>query len=182
MAATAATPASSSSSTSSRRDAAVLRRAKSAWPRREGCETRVHAGIAEAIWTETAGSPATGCGSTCRSEPTTSPPPHHPPAVAGLGRCRAVGAGKGGRDVAGRLSRIIVPKGCSPELVGTEPELIEREGVSRALLREAVQAAGASTGRPHAPWTRRWPLRHGAGRQRGDGYGHHLPRPAGRGS
>jgi DNA-binding FadR family transcriptional regulator len=50
------------------------------------------------------------------------------------------GAGKGAETVARNISRIIVADGLQPgDLVGTEPELIERAGVSRALLREAVR-------------------------------------------
>jgi DNA-binding FadR family transcriptional regulator len=48
--------------------------------------------------------------------------------------------GKGAEAVARNITRIIVTEGLRPgELVGTEPQLIEREGVSRALLREAVR-------------------------------------------
>jgi DNA-binding FadR family transcriptional regulator len=48
--------------------------------------------------------------------------------------------GKGAETVARNITQIIVTQGLRPgELVGTEPELIEREGVSRALLREAVR-------------------------------------------
>jgi DNA-binding FadR family transcriptional regulator len=48
--------------------------------------------------------------------------------------------GKGAEIVAGRLSRFIVSERLQPgQLVGTEHELIAREGVSRALLREAVR-------------------------------------------
>jgi DNA-binding FadR family transcriptional regulator len=48
--------------------------------------------------------------------------------------------GKGAEAVARDIIRTILAKGFQPgELVGTEPELIEREGVSRALLREAVR-------------------------------------------
>jgi DNA-binding FadR family transcriptional regulator len=48
--------------------------------------------------------------------------------------------GKGAETVARDITQIIVTRGLRPgELVGTEPELIEREGVSRALLREAVR-------------------------------------------
>ena len=48
--------------------------------------------------------------------------------------------GKGAETVARNITQTIVAEGLQPgELVGTEPELIEREGVSRALLREAVR-------------------------------------------
>jgi DNA-binding FadR family transcriptional regulator len=48
--------------------------------------------------------------------------------------------GKGAETVARNITQIIVTQGLRPgELVGTEPELIEREAVSRALLREAVR-------------------------------------------
>ena len=48
--------------------------------------------------------------------------------------------GKGAETVARNITQIIVSQGLQPgQLVGTEPELIEREGVSRALLREAVR-------------------------------------------
>ena len=48
--------------------------------------------------------------------------------------------GKGAETVARNITQVIVTEGMQPgELVGTEPELIEREGVSRALLREAVR-------------------------------------------
>ncbi len=50
------------------------------------------------------------------------------------------GQGKGAEVVARNITQTIVTDGLQPgELVGTEPELIEREGVSRALLREAVR-------------------------------------------
>ena len=50
------------------------------------------------------------------------------------------GQGKGAEVVARNITQTIVTEGLPPgELVGTEPELIEREGVSRALLREAVR-------------------------------------------
>jgi len=50
------------------------------------------------------------------------------------------GPGKGAETVARNITQVIVAEGMQPgELVGTEPELIEREGVSRALLREAVR-------------------------------------------
>ena len=50
------------------------------------------------------------------------------------------GQGKGAEAVARNIARSIVSEGLQPgELVGTESELIEREGVSRALLREAVR-------------------------------------------
>ncbi len=50
------------------------------------------------------------------------------------------GQGKGAEVVARNITQTIVTEGLQPgELVGTEPELIEREGVSRALLREAVR-------------------------------------------
>ncbi len=48
--------------------------------------------------------------------------------------------GKGAEAVARNITQTIVTEGLQPgELVGTEPELIAREGVSRALLREAVR-------------------------------------------
>jgi DNA-binding FadR family transcriptional regulator len=48
--------------------------------------------------------------------------------------------GKGAEAVARNITRTIVAEDLQPgALVGTEPELIEREGVSRALLREAVR-------------------------------------------
>ena len=48
--------------------------------------------------------------------------------------------GKGAETVARNITQTIVTEGLEPgELVGTEPELIEREGVSRALFREAVR-------------------------------------------
>jgi len=48
--------------------------------------------------------------------------------------------GKGAEVVARNITQTIVGEGMQPgELVGTEPELIEQEGVSRALLREAVR-------------------------------------------
>jgi DNA-binding FadR family transcriptional regulator len=47
---------------------------------------------------------------------------------------------KGAAIVARHITQDIATQGRQPgELVGTEPELIEREGVSRALLREAVR-------------------------------------------
>ena len=50
------------------------------------------------------------------------------------------GRPKGAETVARNLTQAIVIEGLQPgDLVGTEPELIEREGVSRALLREAVR-------------------------------------------
>jgi DNA-binding FadR family transcriptional regulator len=50
------------------------------------------------------------------------------------------GLGKGAETVARNITQNIVAEGMQPgDLVGTEPELIEREGVSRALLREAVR-------------------------------------------
>ncbi|MGP0029457.1 MAG: FadR/GntR family transcriptional regulator [Acidimicrobiales bacterium] len=50
------------------------------------------------------------------------------------------GQGKGAEVVARNITQRIVTEGLEPgDLVGTEPELIEREGVSRALLREAVR-------------------------------------------
>ncbi len=48
--------------------------------------------------------------------------------------------GKGAEVVARNITQIIVAEDMQPgDLVGTEPELIEQEGVSRALLREAVR-------------------------------------------
>jgi DNA-binding FadR family transcriptional regulator len=50
------------------------------------------------------------------------------------------GLGKGAETVARHITQTIVAEDMQPgDLVGTEPELIEREGVSRALLREAVR-------------------------------------------
>ena len=48
--------------------------------------------------------------------------------------------GKRAEAVARRLTQAVVSDGLQPgQLVGTEPELIEREGVSRAVFREAVR-------------------------------------------
>lgn len=48
--------------------------------------------------------------------------------------------GKGAEAVARNITRTIVTEDLKPgDLVGTESELIEQEGVSRALLREAVR-------------------------------------------
>jgi DNA-binding FadR family transcriptional regulator len=48
--------------------------------------------------------------------------------------------GKRAETVARRITQAVVADGLAPgQLVGTEPELIEREGVSRAVLREAVR-------------------------------------------
>src|SRR5215469_16276475 len=48
--------------------------------------------------------------------------------------------GKRAEAVARRITRVVVGEGMQPgQLVGTEPELIEREVVSRAVLREAVR-------------------------------------------
>ncbi len=48
--------------------------------------------------------------------------------------------GKGAETVARNITQAIVAEDLQPgDLVGTEPELIAREGVSRALLREAVR-------------------------------------------
>ncbi len=50
------------------------------------------------------------------------------------------GQGKGAETVARHITRLIVTEGLEPgDLVGTEPELLEREAVSRSLLREAVR-------------------------------------------
>ena len=50
------------------------------------------------------------------------------------------GRGKGAETVARNIAHVIFTEGMQPgEFVGTEPELMEREGVSRALLREAVR-------------------------------------------
>jgi DNA-binding FadR family transcriptional regulator len=50
------------------------------------------------------------------------------------------GTGKGAEGVARNIALIIVGEGLEPgHLVGTESQLIEQEGVSRALLREAVR-------------------------------------------
>jgi DNA-binding FadR family transcriptional regulator len=60
-----------------------------------------------------------------------------PDGVVALGQS---GNGKRAEAVARRLTQAIVTSGLRPgQLVGTEPELIEREGVSRAVLREAVR-------------------------------------------
>ena len=49
-------------------------------------------------------------------------------------------AGKGAETVARRITSRIVADGLQPgDLVGTELELMQREGVSRAVLREAVR-------------------------------------------
>jgi len=61
--------------------------------------------------------------------------------------------GRGPPDHAGRGRRRAAARA---QLVGTEPELIEREGVSRAVLREAVPPAGAS---PDIARMRRGPRR-----------------------
>jgi DNA-binding FadR family transcriptional regulator len=48
--------------------------------------------------------------------------------------------GKGAEVVARSITQAIVTENLQPgDLIGSEPELIEREGVSRALLREAVR-------------------------------------------
>jgi DNA-binding FadR family transcriptional regulator len=48
--------------------------------------------------------------------------------------------GKGAEAVARHITQTVVAENLQPgDLVGTEPELIAREGVSRALLREAVR-------------------------------------------
>ena len=48
--------------------------------------------------------------------------------------------GKGAETVARRITRAVVAENLQPgDLVGTEPELIAREGVSRTLFREAVR-------------------------------------------
>ena len=48
--------------------------------------------------------------------------------------------GKRAEAVTRRITQQIVDDGLQPgQLVGTEPELIEREGVSRAVFREAVR-------------------------------------------
>jgi DNA-binding FadR family transcriptional regulator len=48
--------------------------------------------------------------------------------------------GKGAEAVARSITQTVVAQNLQPgDLVGTEPELITREGVSRALLREAVR-------------------------------------------
>jgi DNA-binding FadR family transcriptional regulator len=50
------------------------------------------------------------------------------------------GNGKRAEAVARRITQVVVGDGMQPgRLVGTERELIEREGVSRAVLREAVR-------------------------------------------
>jgi DNA-binding FadR family transcriptional regulator len=51
-----------------------------------------------------------------------------------------LGLGKGAETVARRITQRIAAEDLGPgDLVGTEPDLIAREGVSRALLREAVR-------------------------------------------
>jgi DNA-binding FadR family transcriptional regulator len=48
--------------------------------------------------------------------------------------------GKRAEAVARRITQVVVGEGMQPgQLIGTERELIEREGVSRAVLREAVR-------------------------------------------
>jgi DNA-binding FadR family transcriptional regulator len=60
-----------------------------------------------------------------------------PDSVVALGQ---PGNGKRAEAVARRLTQSIVTEGLRPgQLVGTEPQLIAREGVSRAVLREAVR-------------------------------------------
>lgn len=60
-----------------------------------------------------------------------------PDSVVALGQ---PGNGKRAEGVARRITQSIVTEGLQPgQLVGTEPQLIEREGVSRAVLREAVR-------------------------------------------
>ena len=60
-----------------------------------------------------------------------------PDSVVALGQ---PGNGKRAEAVARRITQSIVTDGLRPgQLVGTEPQLIEREGVSRAVLREAVR-------------------------------------------
>ncbi|HEY2505141.1 MAG TPA: FCD domain-containing protein [Streptosporangiaceae bacterium] len=50
------------------------------------------------------------------------------------------GRGKRAEAVARHLTQVVIADGLRPgELIGSEPELIEREGVSRAVLREAVR-------------------------------------------
>jgi DNA-binding FadR family transcriptional regulator len=50
------------------------------------------------------------------------------------------GNGKRAEAVARRITQLVVGSGLQPgHLVGTEPELMDREGVSRAILREAVR-------------------------------------------
>jgi DNA-binding FadR family transcriptional regulator len=50
------------------------------------------------------------------------------------------GNGKRAESVARHITKHVVAAGLRPgQLVGTEPELMEREGVSRAVLREAVR-------------------------------------------
>lgn len=50
------------------------------------------------------------------------------------------GRGKGAEAVARHINQTVVTERLRPgDLVGTEPELVAREGVSRALLREAVR-------------------------------------------
>jgi DNA-binding FadR family transcriptional regulator len=50
------------------------------------------------------------------------------------------GNGKRAEVVARRITLAVITQGLQPgQLVGTEPELIEREGVSRAVFREAVR-------------------------------------------
>jgi DNA-binding FadR family transcriptional regulator len=50
------------------------------------------------------------------------------------------GTGKRAEAVARRITQAIVADGLQPgQMVGAEPELVEREGVSRAVFREAVR-------------------------------------------
>jgi DNA-binding FadR family transcriptional regulator len=60
-----------------------------------------------------------------------------PDSVLALG---ASGQGKRADAVARRITQSVMGEGLQPgQLVGTEPELIAREGVSRAVFREAVR-------------------------------------------
>ena len=61
--------------------------------------------------------------------------------------------GKGAETVARRITRAVVAENLQPgDLVGTEPELIAREGVSRGPAARGGPAARIPPHRPHAPW------------------------------
>ena len=81
------------------------------------------------------------------------------------------------RAVARHISQTVVTKNLQPgDLVGTEPELMEREGVSRALLREAVRLLETITSHACAGARGRI-VRDGPERRRRDRDGSHLPGP-----
>ncbi len=99
-----------------------------------------HAKIAEAVMAGDGALARTGCTNTWRRRRVLPSPTFNPPAAPRLCRAGRGGAGQGCRGGGAPHHRIIVAEDLQPgELVGTEPELIEREGVSRALLREAVR-------------------------------------------